>query len=308
MARNSKKTASVKTDIYQRITDLILEKLSGGVIPWRKPVSIAQVNGQTHFRPVNVETGKAYAGINALVLACSPYDLPVFGTFKQIQALGGMVKKGAKSLPVIYWQKTKPKDAGQDEEKKGGFILKYYNVFNILETDLDASVFRIGATQAPEVLPETRKIPACETIIEGYQNGPLLVHRDQTRMSYSILTDVVNMPDQVRFEHPEEYYHILFHELTHSTRHPSRLNRGTGVPNAFGGADYSQEELTAELGAAFLASVAGISSESTIDGSAAYLKGWFSALKNDKMLLFKASGEAKKATEWILGEAPAQAA
>lgn len=132
MARNSKKTAPVNTDIYQRITGLILEKLSGGVIPWRKPVSIAQVNGQTHFRPVNVETGKAYAGINALVLACSPYDLPVFGTFKQIQALGGMVKKGAKSLPVIYWQKTKPKDAGQDEEKKGGFILKYYNVFNIL--------------------------------------------------------------------------------------------------------------------------------------------------------------------------------
>lgn len=304
------KTTAPKTDIYQRITDIVLEKLTTGAAPWRKPLLSAQVNGQTHYRPVNVATGKPYAGINALVLGCSPYDIPVFGTFNQIKELGGQVTKGAKSLPVIYWQRNIKKDedagAGEKDEKKGGFMLKAYNVFNVAETTLDVSVFQIG-TPAPQVEPRTKKIPVCEQIIEGYLQGPKIVHRDQEKMSYSITYDLVNMPDQARFERPEEYYHILFHELTHSTRHPSRLGRGTCRPNAFGGADYCEEELTAELGAAFLASVAGISSEVTLENSAAYLSGWYKALKNDKMLLFKASREAGKATEWILGEA-AQAA
>jgi antirestriction protein ArdC len=220
MSRKTQKTTAAKanhrpTDIYQRITDLIVERLAVGVAPWRKPLMSARVNGQTHHRPVNVATGKAYDGINALVLGCSPYDIPVFGTFRQIQELGGQVKKGAKSLPVIYWQKNRPQpDADDERDRRGGFILRNYNVFNVAETSLDISVFRMG-TPTPVAEPVTKKIPVCEQIIAGYRKGPGIVHRDQGRMSYSIIFDLVNMPDQVRFERPEEYYHILFHELTH---------------------------------------------------------------------------------------------
>lgn len=297
------KAKTAKIDIYQRITDLVVEKLASGVAPWRKPLLSAQVNGHTHHRPVNVATGKPYDGINALILGCSPYDLPVFGTFRQIQELGGQVKKGAKSLPVIYWQKNKPQpDADNERDRKGGFILKNYNVFNVLETSLDTSIFRLG-NPAPEVLPETKKIPVCEQILEGYHGGPGIVHRDQKRMCYTPAFDLVNMPDQARFNQPEEYYHILFHELIHSTGHESRLNRDAGMVGHFGSADYSEEELTAELGASFLSSVAGISSETAVENSVAYLGSWLKALQNDKMMIFKASGAAKKATEWILGEA-----
>lgn len=304
----SKKTAAEKTCIYQRITDLIVAKIESGVAPWRKPQIIVQVNGRQYGCAVNVLTGKPYEGINTLVLGCSPYDLPVFGTFKQIQSLGGTVRKGAKSLPVVFWKKTTPKPDNEGEQQdKGGFILHYYNVFNVLETDLDASVFRVGTPPAPELLPETQKIPACEQIVAGFKNGPLLVHRDQKRMCYSPALDVVNMPDQARFKQPREYYYTLFHELVHATGHSTRLARFEDSAG-FGSEKYSKEELVAELGAAFLSSVAGLESEDTLENSASYLKGWLRPLKEDKRFIFQASGHAKKAVRLILGEPPAQQA
>lgn len=305
----SEKNAAEKTCIYQRITDLIVAKIESGVAPWRKPQIIVQVNGVRHGCAVNVLTGKPYEGINTLVLGCSPYDLPVFGTFRQIQSLGGTVRKGASSLPVIFWQKITPeprKETGEPEEK-GGFILQYYNVFNVLETDLNTSIFRVGTPPVSEILPETQKIPACERIVAGFRNGPLLVHRDQKRMCYSPALDVVNMPDQARFRQPVGYYYTLFHELVPATGHSTRLARFEDSAG-FGSEKYSKEELVAELGAAFLSSVAGLESENTLENSASYLKGWLRPLKEDKRFIFQASGYARKAVRLILGEPPAQQA
>ena len=64
------------------------------------------------------------------------------------------------------------------------------------------------------------------------------------------------MPDRDRFEVSAEYYCTLFHELTHSTGHESRLNRFES--GGFGSDPYAREELVAELGAAFLCGHAGI--------------------------------------------------
>ena len=101
---------------------------------------------------------------------------------------------------------------------------------------------------------------------------------------------------------PENYYAVAFHELTHSTGHESRLNRA-GVAGsrlaAFGSADYSREELVAEMGSAFLCAEAGI--ESTLDNSAAYLKGWLGALKGDSRLIVTAASAAQRAADFILG-------
>jgi antirestriction protein ArdC len=62
------------------------------------------------------------------------------------------------------------------------------------------------------------------------------------------------MPDTTAFDSMEEYYSTLFHELTHSTGHPSRLNRSTLMDSElFGDQNHSREELVAEMGAAFFA-------------------------------------------------------
>jgi antirestriction protein ArdC len=112
----------------------------------------------------------------------------------------------------------------------------------------------------------------------------------------------VNLPRPETFETPENYYAVAFHELTHSTGHESRLNRA-GVAGsrlaAFGSADYSREELVAKMGSAFLCAEAGI--ESTLDNSAAYLKGWLGALKGDARLIVTAASAAQRAADFLLG-------
>jgi antirestriction protein ArdC len=114
----------------------------------------------------------------------------------------------------------------------------------------------------------------------------------------------VQMPERSCFDSGEEYYSTLFHELTHSTGHSTRLNRSTLTDfERFGDAAYSREELVAELGAAFLSGYCGI--ERTISNSAAYVANWLEALKNDSRLVIVAASQAQKAADLILGISPA---
>ena len=93
-------------------------------------------------------------------------------------------------------------------------------------------------------------------------------------------------------------------KLWHSTGHARRLNRHSKFPNhKFGSADYSQEELVAEMGAAYLCGVCGIENE-TIDNSAAYIDSWLQKLKNDKKFVLQAASYAQLATDCILGINP----
>jgi len=62
---------------------------------------------------------------------------------------------------------------------------------------------------------------------------------------------------------------------------------------------YSIEELTAELGACYLKSDAGILIED-VDNSAAYIQSWLSKLRNDKRFIVYASAHAQRAVEFIL--------
>jgi hypothetical protein len=120
---------------------------------------------------------------------------------------------------------------------------------------------------------------------------------------YKPATDAVGMPDRERFESTESYYATLFHELVHSTGHRKRLDRGLDPrPPPFGSADYSKEELVAEMGASFLAAHAGIS-PATIEQSAAYIDGWRRKLRDDKKLVVQAAGAGQRAADHILGVA-----
>ncbi len=99
---------------------------------------------------------------------------------------------------------------------------------------------------------------------------------------------------------PEGYYATLFHECVHSTGHSSRLGRISDDPAPFGSADYSPEEMVAELGAAFLCSETGIAPP-VIENQAAYLAGWLSVLKSNRREIVVAAAQAEKAAEFVLG-------
>jgi antirestriction protein ArdC len=119
-------------------------------------------------------------------------------------------------------------------------------------------------------------------------------------------TDTVNMPKIETFDSSEEYYSTLFHELTHSTGHETRLNRrGSDVPRHFGDSDYSKEELVAEMGAAFLCGHCQIENK-TIDNSAAYIANWLRKFKDDAKMVIMAGGAAQKAVDFILGRKVAE--
>jgi antirestriction protein ArdC len=117
--------------------------------------------------------------------------------------------------------------------------------------------------------------------------------------------DYVQMPERETFRTSEAYYATLFHELAHSTRHASRLDRrddheSANVARAFGSEDYSKEELTAELAAAFLCAESEIANDATLANSAAYIQGWLKALKNDRAMLVTAAQRAQRASDYIL--------
>jgi antirestriction protein ArdC len=110
------------------------------------------------------------------------------------------------------------------------------------------------------------------------------------------------MPARGLFSSVEKYYSTLFHELTHSTGHVSRIGReGIEILNTFGSESYSKEELVAEMGAAMLCGVTGIA-PATLQNSAAYLKTWIERLKADSRLLVSAASAAQKAADYIGGE------
>lgn len=275
-------------NVYEVITERILEQLEAGVVPWRRPWE--QVESK------NITTGKKYRGINAITL---PGGL--FGTFKQIQTLGGHVKKGVHGFPVVFFSFPSGKEGEEEHEeeteKKGRTapIIRYYHVFRIEDCEgIDLTQFK-----ADEGKPSS--IETAETIVQNMQNRPLIVEKASKEAFYSPSTDTVQIPDRNQFSRIEEFYSTLFHELSHSTGHENRLCRKTlTTAAAFGSADYGKEELVAEFGASFLCGAAQIDN-TTIKNSASYIANWKKAIKADSKLVIQAAGMGQKAADYILG-------
>jgi antirestriction protein ArdC len=281
-------------DLYQRITDQVIEMLDQGVVPWRSPIL-----GRTGSRqPRNLNTGKQYRGINVFLLAFTAYakgyESAYWLTFKQARDRGGNVKKGEKASMVVFWKQYEVTDKETGEIKTVP-ILKFYNVFSVDQCE------NVPAPDAPKFTPTPfNPIEAAEGIVKGYKDGPVIEHTG-SQAYYKPSIDTVRIPEPTRFEKNEDYYSTILHELSHSTGVKKRLNRGLDTdPRPFGSPDYGKEELVAEMSAAFLCGHAGIH-PAVIQNSAAYISGWLGLIKKDKKLVILAAGAAQKSADWILG-------
>lgn len=173
-------------------------------------------------------------------------------------------------------------------------MLRYFLVWNVEQVD---------GYEVPEkfkpVAYEHDRHETADAIVNGYQNAPKITVKATDRACYYPIIDTVEIPDIKQFPDPENFYATMFHELGHSTGHKTRLNRKELMDaNAFGSHDYSLEELTAELCAAFLCAEAGI--DNTLENSAAYIAGWHKKLANDPKMFWTAAGRAQKAADLIL--------
>lgn len=305
-------TAATKTkDVYQQITDAIIEKLEAGVNPWKRPWSGKFDSGST---PRSLATGKPYRGTNRFVLSVlgTPYESPFWVTYRGAQKLGGHVRKGESGAPCIFWKWIKVDrkdkdgnvltDANGDPKKKTIPFARKFTVFNVEQTTLEPEQLPAYARPKEVVQPrdEHEVIEAAEALWEGYEGRPPLRHGG-SRAFYRPVADFIQLPEPEQFTSSEGYYATLFHESIHSTGHESRLDRDTLTDAcAFGDTNYSKEELVAEIGAAFLCGDAGIEND-ILDQSASYLQGWIKKLSGDPKLVVYAAQTAQKAVDHVLG-------
>lgn len=281
-------------DVYQKVTDRILEMMSQGIIPWNKPWH-GGLDGA-----ISYTTGKPYSLLNQLLLGREGEYL----TFKQVEAAKGKVKKGAKSQMVVFFKQIAYKeyernDKGEMEEvTKTVPVLRYYNVFHI--EDCEGIQSKLPEKPVCTLSP----IESAEKIVNTYyEREACTLHIQKSdRAFYAPALDSVTVPLLEQFDSEAEYYSTLFHETTHSTGHKSRLNRQEIQEGFFGNDPYAKEELVAELGAAFLCHTAGIDCEKATKNSAAYIQSWSKRFKEDKRLIVSAASRAEKAVRFILGE------
>jgi len=276
---------------YEVITETIIEKLEQGTVPWHQPWCSEAAK--------NLISKKEYRGINVFLLGAAGYANPYWLTFRQAKQLGGHVKKGERSTPVVFWKWLEREQENPDTGELETYtapLLRYYRVFNLEQCE------GIPADKVPalENARDFQSIEEAERVVQEMPQRPIIQH-EAAQAFYRPSADVVNMPAPELFTSDEEYYSTLFHELTHATGHESRLKRlDTDKLAAFGSKDYSQEELVAEMGSAFLCGHCGIA-ERIIDNSAAYIQGWLRRLRNDKRLVVFAAAQAQKAADFVLG-------
>lgn len=283
--------------VYQIVTDRVLEEMKKGVIPWQRPWH-GIMDGA-----VSYETLRPYSFLNQLLLGKPGEWL----TWNYIHQHGGSVKKGAKSGLITFWKTYvagRDEDETAEEEKDGKapekrWVLRYYRAYHIEDVvGIESKLAKIAKADR-----QVEPIDAADKVVQGYigRNRPLRLEVEAcNRACYSPSRDVVTVPLLEQFDLPEQFYGTLFHELGHSTGHPSRLNRNDGMKGHFGDSDYAKEELVAELTSAMVCDHLELDCEKAFKNTVAYLQNWMQALENDERLIVFAASRAEAAAKYIL--------
>jgi antirestriction protein ArdC len=288
-------TPITRTDLYTRVTTRILADLERGVRPWLQPWHAANASGRV-TRPLR-HNGIPYRGVNILILwgeaLAKGYAAPHWMTYRQATALGAHVRKGEHGTLVVYTDtctRTETNDEGDDVERHIPF-LKSYTVFNVEQIDGLPAPYH--ATPAPQGDP----LPLIASAEGFFAATGAVVRHGGDRAYYAPGPDVIQLPPPEAFRDAASYAATKGHELVHWTKHATRLARDFGGTR-FGDAGYAREELTAELGAAFLCADLGITPEPRED-HAAYLASWLRALRADTRAIFTAAAHAQRAVDYL---------
>lgn len=277
-------------NVYEIITQRILDKMEEGHIPWKKP----WIGSAGSY---NIVSKKPYSLTNQILLD----HRGAYATFKQWQNLGGKIKKDAKSEIVIFWKMQQIEEKSEETGeiiKKQIPLLRYYRVFHISDVE--------GVEQPEkEEKFDTEPIQAAEDLLDSYirrEKITLNILKDGSNAFYRPSDDSITLPEIQQFKIAEEYYSTAFHECSHSTMKKNRCDREEeNKKSHFGNAVYSREELVAEISSAAVLNNLKIETPETFTNSAAYIQGWSRALQKEPKLFVTASARAEKAANYILG-------
>lgn len=280
-----KEEARPVENIFKKITERIINLLDQGEVPWQKPWKSSSI-------PINLFTQKEYRGINVFLLNMAGYSSPYWLTMLQAEKLGGCIRPDEQGTEIVFWSMFRKQNESSDDVNTTSFM-KSYTVYNIAQCEGIKDPWQGNLVFNP--------IEKCEHIIREMPNRPNIRYRGNSAC-YLPIEDKIRMPQKESFISEQEYYSTLFHEITHSTGHKSRLDRKSIEKiTPFGTPNYSKEELIAEMGASFLCAITGIENK-TINNSAAYIQSWIEKLQNDKRLISMAAAQATKAVDYIRGK------
>lgn len=278
-------------NIYETVTNRILQQLKAGVLPWRKSWTLGL--------PRNLTTGKEYRGINILMLNSAGFACPYWLTYRQAQQLGGHVRKGERATPVVYWKWRTPEELRALAEKTGKENLAPCVPFNSVVFNLE----QVEGVPRPDDAdqPPVSRLEIADQLLTVMPDKPEIIHDSTADPAYSPCRDRITLPHLSQFENAAEYYATLFHELAHSTGHAKRLDRFRNVEgDRF--ERYSFEELVAEFGAAFLCAFAGIHHPVSEELQAGYIAGWAKVFQNDQRIIVRAASAAQRAADFVRGK------
>jgi antirestriction protein ArdC len=288
------------TDVQQQVTDIIIQQLETGTIPWQKPWT-----GGDHFPltlPRNAATKNWYRGINIVLLWCSSlkneFQSDEWASFKQWNERKEIVRKGEKGSLIVYYDTFEKEINGEIEKIP---FLKSSYVFNKCQL----KSFLAGEKENKPVADSF--VLRMYDVDDFIENTQATVEHNGRGARYIPSSDTIVMPHMEQFQTTttctatEGYYSTLLHELTHWTGAKDRLNRVGG--KKFGDDNYALEELVAEFGAAFLCAGFGMATLEKGD-HAGYIENWLKVLKENKQFIFTAASEASKAVEYLNGLQP----
>jgi antirestriction protein ArdC len=287
-----------RTSLYADVTNRIIGELEAGRCPWVQPWDNAAASPGL---PKNALTGRAYSGINILILWGAViergYATQGWLTFAQALEAGGCVRKGEKGVGIVFAdrfipdaEKKRALETGEDARQIA--FLKRFTVFNVAQCDSLPE----HMTAAAPPLPERQALPIAEELIAA-TGADFRIGGNQA--FYCPGEDYVAVPPQPAFRHQIDYYRTALHELGHWTGHSSRLARD--FSGRFGGQAYAREELCAELASAYLC--AALSIRPTVH-HADYIGSWLEVLKSDERAIFRAATLASRAADYLLSFAP----
>jgi antirestriction protein ArdC len=283
-------------DVHQSITEKIIGAIEAGAGEFRMPWHRRSPFGA----PKNALTGKAYRGVNTIALWADGmlrgFDSESWATYRQWRELGANVRKGERGAVIVFYKKAEADPLEEDRQRKAKdtrLIARASWVFNAVQVE---------GWSAP-ASPQRNLVEALDQA-ETFIRATGADIRERGNLAYYTRGgDYIQVPPRSAFvgtqtsTPTEAFYATVFHELTHWTGHPTRLDRD--LSGRFGDRAYAAEELVAELGAAFLCNDLGVTNVPRAD-HAQYVGSWHTLLRFDNRAIFTAASKASAAAEYLV--------
>jgi antirestriction protein ArdC len=203
-----------RANLYQEITNKIIAELEAGRVPWIQPWGTPETKASLAM-PKNAATGRAYSGINVIILWTAVIERGFSGqswlTFPQALSIGGHVRKGERGTTVVYADRFIPDHERRRAEEEGDEpqaipFLKRFTVFNTDQCqDLPDDL-----TTAPPPIPDGLILPHAEALI-GATGADLRIGGD--RAFYVPSADYIQVPSPDAYFEPINWHRTALHEL-----------------------------------------------------------------------------------------------